>query len=131
MARIAVVEDDYDLSRVIRDVLRESGHDVVSYFQPSSDIVENIRNYNPDLIVLDVRLNDSITGWNIIFALKADGATSDIPVILCSGASEQIAEHRAWLDEQHVPVLPKPFDLAELEALVDRLLLGRRDSIPT
>jgi CheY-like chemotaxis protein len=124
LTRIAVVEDEPDISRVIRDVLRESGYDVVSYFNPSADILDHIRELNPDIVIVDARLNCSITGWDIIEALKQDPATSTIRIIVCSGALDQIKSHQPLLEGYGIPVLPKPFDIEDLETLVGRVLVG-------
>lgn len=123
LARIAVVEDDIDVSRIIRDMLRESGHEVVSYLKPSRDIVEHLKTLRPDLVIVDARLNESVTGWDIIHALRDGDGTSGIPVIVCSGAVDQIAQNRDWLNAEGVPVLRKPFALDDLESLVDSLLV--------
>lgn len=123
LARIAVVEDDIDVSRTIRDMLRESGHEVISYLRPSWDIIEHLKTLRPDLVIVDARLNESVTGWDIIHALRDGGDMNQIPVIVCSGAVDQIAQNRDWLNAEGVPVLRKPFALDELESLVDRMLV--------
>ena len=124
LTRIAVVEEEPDISRIIREVLRESGYDVVSYFKPSADILDHIRELNPDIVMVDARLNCSITGWDIIEALKQDPSTSAIRIIVCCGALDQIREHEPLLQRHGIAVLPKPFDIDDLEALVGRVLVG-------
>jgi DNA-binding response OmpR family regulator len=124
LERIVVIEDDVDLSCIIRDVLRESNFDVVSYVRPNFDVLEHIRGYRPALVILDARLNASISGWDIITALKEDPEMRDIPLILSSGATREIADHREMLGRYHVPVLEKPFDMDDLNALVERTLVG-------
>jgi DNA-binding response OmpR family regulator len=119
-----MVEDDFDLSRLVRDVLRESQHEVVSYVRPSVDVLEHLKTYRPDLIILDARLNSTVTGWDIIESLKADPETASIPVIVCSGAAKEIDEHRNLLESYGVPVLPKPFDIDALDSLVSTMLVA-------
>lgn len=122
MTRIAVVEDDVDTSRTIADALRLSGHETVSYFHPTSDILQHVKTYRPDLVILDARLDSPVTGWDIVRSLKEDPQTHDIPLIVCTGATREVEEHRAMLEEYNVPVLAKPFDLSELEDTVAHLL---------
>lgn len=122
MTRIAVIEDDVDTSSIMRDVLRDSGHEVVSYFKPSDDILEHVKTYRPDLVILDARLNSALSGWDIIEALKNDPSTSSTRLAVVSGAANEIEAHREMLEHYGVPVLHKPFDIAELDALVDRLV---------
>lgn len=122
MARIALVEDDSDISHLMREVLNEAGHEVVPYFQPSTDILQHVKNYCPDLVILDLRLTPTVSGWDIIDAVKSDSDTQDIPLILVTGAREQIEQHSDLLDRLNVPVLLKPFDIGDLSSLVDRAL---------
>lgn len=123
MADIVVIEDDASVSRIIGDMLRESNHQVVSYFAPSTDILEHVKEYRPDLVILDARLNDSVSGWDIIAALKEDSQTRFLPIILCTAARDQLNTHRAMLQRYDIPVLEKPFDIDDLDALVDRMLV--------
>lgn len=125
MAKIVVIEDDYDISMLIRDVLRESDYDVISYVRPNADILQHLHAYRPDLILLDARLNCSVSGWDIIEALKEDESTASIPIILVSGALAEIQQHHDLLHRYHVPVLEKPFDISDLHALVERELVGQ------
>jgi len=122
VARIAVVEDDYDISHLIKEVLGEDGHEIVSYFQPSADTIQHIKQFQPDLVMIDLRLNASVTGWDIVVALEDGAAGRRIPVIVCSAALQQMRDQRAWLEEHGVAVLPKPFDLDDLRHLVEQML---------
>lgn len=130
MPRIVVVEDDYDLSRIMKDMLEDVGYEVVSYVQPSPDIPEHLKIYRADLLVVDARLNESIDGWEIIDCLKADPELRDLPIIVASGATDQVEAHRAQLEAEGIPILIKPFDLDDLEALVGQLL-RRQPAGPT
>jgi DNA-binding response OmpR family regulator len=121
LARIVVVEDDFDLSRVMRDMLADAGYEVISYMQPSLDVPEYLRMNHANLVIVDARLNNSVSGWDIIAALKQNPETENLPIIVCSGATEQIEAHCEELERYGIPALVKPFDLDELDALVHRM----------
>ena len=55
--------------------------------------VEKIKQFGPDVILLDVLLPQK-NGWDILSDLKDDGALKDIPVIMVSniGSSEKEIE---------------------------------------
>ena len=76
------------------------------------------------MVIVDARLNSSVSGWDIIEALKNEPATAGMRIIVCSGALDQIEEHRDYLQRYGVAVLPKPFNIEDLEALVARELVG-------
>lgn len=122
MARIAIVEDDVDVSRTIRDMLRESGHEVVSYLQPSTDIVEHLRMLHPELVIVDARLSEAVSGWDIISSLRSDEFLASMPIVLCTAATDETTTHRDWLRSHNVPVIIKPVSLDDLENTVNELL---------
>jgi DNA-binding response OmpR family regulator len=122
LTRIAVIEDDFELSRLMRDVLRESGHEVVSFMQPSGDTVQHLEEYKPDLVVLDLRLNSSVTGWDVISAMREDPTVRSVPIVVVSGAEREVEANAEWLRSHDVRVLLKPFDIADLESMVGSLL---------
>jgi hypothetical protein len=47
-----------------------------------------------------------------------------VPLLVCSADLAQLQEREDWLREEGIAVLPKPFDLDELERVVSRLLAG-------
>jgi DNA-binding response OmpR family regulator len=122
VARIAIVEDDYDISHLIKEALDEDGHEIVSYFQPSPDTLQHIKAFAPELVILDLRLNASVSGWDIVEALEDGAAGRRIPVIIVSGALDQMRDNQDWLREHGVAVLPKPFDLERLHSVVERMI---------
>jgi DNA-binding NtrC family response regulator len=118
MARIVIIEDDVELSHIMRDALKDAGHEVTTYVQPNRDTVEHLKSGQPDVIILDARLTSTVSGWDVIAGLKDLATTRSIPVILCSGAADEIVSHQEELAQWNIPVLPKPFDLEELDRIV-------------
>lgn len=43
----------------------------------------------PTAIILDIMLPGSISGWQVLHALKADPLTRDVPVVICSALDER------------------------------------------
>lgn len=75
----------------------------------------------PDLIIADVRLPGS-PPFAILDLVKASEKTRDIPLLLCSGATQEIEEAGARLEEMGVTVLMKPFDIDDLLSRIAALL---------
>jgi DNA-binding response OmpR family regulator len=119
--RILVVDDKATLLSLMRMLLEDERYHV-SVLQEGSGAVEHIRTAQPDLVILDLKLEDA-DGLDILRHLKAQQSTSDIPVIVYSAAvleSEQVAN---LIDDDpahygNVSVLQKPFDL---DALLERV----------
>jgi CheY-like chemotaxis protein len=86
------------------------------------------RTHLPDLILLDLNLPD-MPGVEALRRLRADPTTAAIPVVVVSADATpgQIARLEA---EGAVSYLAKPFDIADLLALVDEYALGGHSSAP-
>jgi CheY-like chemotaxis protein len=76
----------------------------------------------PDLIILDIRLEHAETGWTVLECLRLDPKTTTIPVIVCSADSAFLREKALSLQQLRCDILEKPFDLDMLLEKVARSL---------
>jgi two-component system cell cycle response regulator DivK len=77
---ILVVEDQEDNRQILRDLLTFSGYEITE----ATDGVEAlaaVAKRRPDLILMDIQL-PVMDGYEATRRIKADPATSDIPVIV-------------------------------------------------
>lgn len=114
---ILVVEDDDAVAMMIQDYL--SGHEYrTARAADGREAVEMVQGVRPDLIVMDLMM-PRLTGGEAATALRRDPLTEKIPIVAISAVADvtSIAEMLP-LDE----VLPKPFDLDDLIAAIERLL---------
>ncbi|HXB95237.1 MAG TPA: response regulator [Puia sp.] len=111
--RVLILDDDLDILQICTIVLKKKGFDVQT-LNNSNQVVKQVMSYQPDVILMD----NWIPGPGGIEAtrlLKVSPETQDIPVIFFSANSNvtQLArEARADY------FLQKPFDITELEAIV-------------
>ncbi len=114
--RILIVDDDEELVELIFDVLERDGRFEVRTANNGFDAGMMVREYRPDLIVLDVMLPD-INGKEVCQRVRSDSSMDDVRIICISGMVEEdkISELKAAgaNDFMH-----KPF---EVEKLVDRM----------
>jgi CheY-like chemotaxis protein len=82
-----------------------------------------VRNRLPDLVLLDLHLPD-LPGEEVLRQIWEDPATRRIPVAVLS-ADATPAQHRRLLAAGAIAYLTKPFDIAEVLRLVDRILTSR------
>lgn len=128
--RIAIVDDDPRIAEIMQDFLADEGYDVV-LCADCERVLPTIESLRPDAIVLDVRMA-GINGLGILYLLSKEERTRDIPVLLCTASST--CEMQAWeavLEQKGIPVLFKPFSLADLGESVSKLLDPAARSTPT
>jgi excisionase family DNA binding protein len=111
-----VVDDDMELVELIRDVLESDGRFDVRTVNNGFDAGMMVKEYHPDVIVLDVMLPD-INGKEVCQRVRSDPAMDDVRIICISGMVE--ADKIAELKEAGAnDFLQKPF---EVEQLIDRI----------
>jgi two-component system, OmpR family, response regulator RpaA len=114
--KILVVDDDAELVELITDVLDKDGRFEVRSVNNGFDAGMMVKEYHPDLIVLDVMLPD-INGKEVCQRVRSDATMDDVKIICISGMVEQdkIDDLRASGADDF---LQKPF---EVEQLIDRI----------
>jgi DNA-binding response OmpR family regulator len=117
-ARIAVLEDDPLLLDILEVLLQEEGYEVTACQEPDGAYAL-VRDAQPDLLILDLRMNGAETGWVLVERLKRDPTTSRVPVIVCSAAAYSLREREDVLRSYDARVLEKPFDVEELLGLIE------------
>jgi CheY-like chemotaxis protein len=74
----------------------------------------------PDVIMLDVVMPE-VSGWEVLALLRRDPAFSRTPVIVCTAYVAEAIGRLAELKgpDQHLGLLPKPFEIEELVEVVE------------
>ena len=114
--KILIVDDDQELVDLLVDVLERDGRFEIRAVNNGFDAGMMVKDYHPDLIVLDVMLPD-INGKEVCQRVRSDKTLDDVRVICISGIVEadKIEELRAAGANDF---LQKPF---EVEKLLDRI----------
>ena len=127
--KILVVDDDRDLVDSIQAFLKARGFAVTTAHN-GKEAYASIVSDRPDLIIMDVMMDYDEEGMVLASALKTDGPTRDIPIVMLSGFNvhEGVRERvLASLMGQNLPAetfMEKPVKLTELAERI-ALLLGR------
>ena len=120
--RILVVEDDLNLSAIVRENLVFEGFEVDAV-NDGAAAVGKIRDFRPDLVVLDVML-PGVNGYDICTAVRRQAPT---PILMVS-ARGQKADRIRGLNLGADDYIAKPFELDELLARVNAILRRSRPS---
>ncbi len=111
MAKILVVEDEPDLQQVLDYNLTQAGHSVLPALR-GADALKLARTENPDLVLLDLMLPD-MSGTEVCRALKEQGATRNIPIIMVTAKGEEI-DRVVGFELGADDYVVKPFSVREL-----------------
>ncbi|MFN2115617.1 MAG: response regulator transcription factor [Anaerolineae bacterium] len=113
---ILVIDDDENLTRLLRESLEEAGYDVLS----AGNGVDGMRELyagRPDLVVLDVMM-PRLDGWATLSRIRE---MSDVPVVMLSARdaeSDRLRGFELGVDDY----VTKPFSLRELNARIRAVL---------
>jgi CheY-like chemotaxis protein len=124
MATVLVVNDDPEMLDLYEAILEDMGHRAVPRkdLEPQPDTVINM---GADGLVIDLQAEeDAQSGLRVIESLRSHPATSDLAVILCTGAVTEADEVRRRLEHLRVPLLIKPFPVESFRKVVSELLPG-------
>ena len=124
-ARVLVVEDDPDLSRLMATHLASEGYDVARASEAAAAL-ELVGAGRVDVVVLDLML-PRISGDGLLVRLREREGTRDLPVIVVS-AKDAVWTRVDLLRLGADDYLTKPFDLDELTARIEALLRRSRSA---
>ncbi len=113
--RILVVEDDFDISNMLRIYFSGQGYDV-QVAPRGGDALTLTRKQMPQLIVLDIMLPD-MDGYAVCRELRQTTRTSHIPIIFLTQKDER-SDKIAGLELGADDYITKPFDIEELKLRV-------------
>jgi chemosensory pili system protein ChpA (sensor histidine kinase/response regulator) len=118
---IAVVNQDTLFLQLMEELLSEEGYH--TYIEKEGDrAYASIKKHQPNLVVLDIRLNDPEAGFKVIDLMRIDPETAHIPLIVCSTATNVIRDNEARLREKQCDILMKPFQIDELLTKVQAII---------
>ena len=117
--RILVVEDDFDISTMLRIYFTGQGFEV-SVAPRGGDALEMTRKSLPHLIVLDIMLPD-MDGYSVCRHLRTTTRTSHIPIIFLTQKDER-SDKIAGLELGADDYITKPFDIEELKLRVSNAI---------
>ncbi|WP_184547226.1 response regulator [Mucilaginibacter sp. FT3.2] len=116
--KILILDDDNDILEILSLLLIDSGYQIKT-LSCGETVFEDIKNFQPDLILMDVMLA-GMDGRSICRDIKENDLTSFLPVILISGTHD-------LAQSLNLPGAPndfvaKPFDIYYLLNKIEQQL---------
>lgn len=116
MKKVLIVEDDLILSMINKRYLELLGHKVVGSARNGLDAIEAAKKYNPDVILMDVRIDGNMDG---IDAMEEIRKFSKAAVIYVTGNSEPLTKERAEKTNM-LGFCIKPISVDDLKELLSK-----------
>jgi len=120
---VLVVEDNELNLKLLNDLLEYQGYKVIAT-RLGEPVLGLARQYQPDLILMDVQLPD-ISGMEATQRLKTDQRTREIPIVAVTAFAMSGDEARVLASGCDAYV-SKPFNVAQFLRLVEHWTSGTR-----
>jgi|SRR5581483_2428796 len=117
---ILLVEDNEDDEIMTVRSLRDSGFaGEIAVAHDGQEAVDWVRGRYADLVLLDIRL-PKLSGFQVLEAIRANGPTRHVPVVMLTASTEQEDMVRSY-DLRANSYIRKPVDYKEFEKVVKSL----------
>ncbi len=120
VGRILLVEDDARSALLLQDYLRATGHQV-QHLIDGTDFLLKVREFRPNLILLDVQLSSDLTGLDLLTQLRQQTDGDRFPVIMIT-AMAMSGDRETFLAAGANDYLSKPVNVIQLESVLMRYL---------
>ena len=120
--KVLLVDDEADILEMMTRALNDDGRFEVRVAANGFDAGMMVKEYRPDLIILDVMLPD-INGKEVCTRVRSDSNLEDVKIVCISGSVEVEEKKQELMLAGADDFLPKPFDV---DVLVEKVcvLLG-------
>lgn len=116
MRRVLVVDDEANLRHTLGYALRQEGYEVLTA-ENGEEGLEQFRNTNPELVILDVML-PRLDGFEVCRRIRRE---SDVPILMLTARDTEL-DKVVGLEIGADDYLAKPFSMRELVARVRAML---------
>lgn len=113
--KVLVVEDSALIAEDIAGKLEKHHFEVVQIVDRGEDALEFLKNNNPDLVLLDIRLAGALDGISTGYMIQSEYA---LPIIYLSDLADAATVNRAR-QTRPANYLTKPFNEADLVRAID------------
>ena len=117
--RILIVDDEPDVTELLRYKLEQEGHLCQIVNNPLS-FVSMAREFNPNLILLDIMMPE-LNGLQLCKMVRSDPKMNDVPIIFLTARGE-VEDRIKGLESGGDDYVAKPFNTKELLLRVEKIL---------
>ncbi|HEY9606220.1 MAG TPA: ATP-binding protein, partial [Allocoleopsis sp.] len=128
-SRILIVENDENGAMLVKNYLQAIGHEV-KHLSHNLGFLDSVRAFKPHLILMDARLREDCTGFDLLAALRREPEMKNLKVVMVNPAmaiagnsqGDSFTSRERCLADGADDCLSKPIGIAQLEAILLRYL---------
>jgi CheY-like chemotaxis protein len=106
MAKVLLADDDFTMVALLKTLLGLEGYQVATLLDKKGDILDNIRQEKPDLLLIDIFLGDT-NGLDVVRRIRATADMKDLKIVMVSGIDKTeeclAAGANAFLHKPYMP----------------------------
>ncbi len=115
---VLIIEDDKVLALLLSKMVERLDYHVLGTYAKGSDAIDKAQELTPDLVLMDIMLEDDIDGIEATIEFQKNNKTSK--VIYITGNSDSYNRERANSNE-YVDYLVKPISLDDLKKSIQKI----------
>ena len=116
-----IIDDEPEITEIVDTFLSEAGYQV-AVENNSTNAVERVRMYRPDVVLLDIMM-PGISGYQICEDLKKDPEFATLPIIFLTGKDRNDDQGRSFKSGGDM-FIKKPFSCERLLEIVNIILMS-------
>jgi len=120
--KIIIVEDELIAAEFLKEILEETGAEVIDIIDSGKEAIEACIKKEPDVIFMDVMLTDNISGCEAAVAISRKTQHSKI-IFLTAYADEEMIDYAA--ESGAVGYLTKPYNKTQIIATLKLLAVQK------
>jgi len=114
---IAIIDDQDDIKYAIEKILKKQGHTCYGFNGNEEDLIEGLNVFDIDLIILDMMLEENLTGLDVIHTIRnQDIHTPIIMITAYTTPSNMIKASKAGI----IDIIQKPFSANDIVQTVEK-----------
>jgi DNA-binding response OmpR family regulator len=125
MPRVVIVEDELIAAEYLKNILEDAGYDVRDIIDSGKDALKKIPLINPEIVLMDIMLKDSISGSEVALKLKTLSPESAI-IFLTAYTDNEMIDYA--IDSNCYGYIVKPYNEKEILANIKIALAKKTDN---
>ena len=124
MSKLLIVDDSAALLEVMKNILERNGY-IVKTLNKTTGIFNEIREFQPDLLILDIYLAGE-DGREISKEIKKNDETKYVCILVFSASPKTLEDYKSYYADDFIE---KPFDITNLVEKIKSVLDYCKDKL--